>query len=146
MPSELPKTVLRALENRRIGSASVVATVDRDGSPHTAPFGSLCVVSPTTLRFGCDRKHDTYANVQRDGRVTVSLVAPPDVALSIKGRAKVLKERMNLVDTDAIIEIQVDDVKDDLIPGAFIVSGILYSTAHHVREFIGMYVDEVKAA
>jgi flavin reductase (DIM6/NTAB) family NADH-FMN oxidoreductase RutF len=146
MPSQLPKTVFPALENRRIGSAAIVATVDRDGSPHTAPFGSLCVVSPTTLRFGCDRKHDTYANIRRDGRATVSLVAPPDVAISIKGKAKVLKERMNLVDTDAIIEIEVEDVKDDLIPGAFIVSGILYSTAHHVKEFIGLYVDEVKAA
>jgi hypothetical protein len=146
MQPELPQTVFRALENRRIGSAAVIATVDRDGSPHTALFGSLCVVSPTALRFGCDRSHQTFSNIRRDGRVTVSLVAPPDVAMSIKGKAKILKERMNLVDTDAIIEIQVEDVKDDLIPGAFIVSGILYSTAHHVREFIGMYVDEVKAA
>ncbi len=146
MPSQLPKTIFPALENRRIGSASIVATVDKDGSPHTAPFGSLCVVSPTTLRFGCDRTHDTYANIRRNGRVTVSLVAPPDIALSIKGKARVLKERMNLVETDAIIEIEVEDVKDDLIPGAFIVSGILYSSAHHVKEFIGLYVDEVKSA
>jgi len=145
MPLELPQAVFRALENRRIGSAAVIATVDRDGSPHTALFGSLTVISPTALRLGCDRSHQTFANIRRDGRATVSLVAPPDVALSIKGRARILKERMNLVDTDAIIEIQVEDVKDDLIPGAFIVSGILYSTAHHVREFIGMYVDEVKA-
>jgi hypothetical protein len=145
MPAQLPKSIFPALENRRIGSAAIVATVDRDGGPHTAPFGSLCVVSPHTLRFGCDRKHDTYANIRRDGRVTISLVAPPDIAVSIKGKAKIFKERMNLVDSDAIIEIEVEDVKDDLIPGAFIVSGILYSTAHNVKEFIGLYVDEVKA-
>ncbi|HZY46906.1 MAG TPA: hypothetical protein VFE96_03820 [Candidatus Bathyarchaeia archaeon] len=51
---------------------------------------------------------------------------------------------MSLVNDDAIIEIQVEEVKDDLIPGAFIVSGILYSADHHVKEFIGKYIEEVK--
>jgi flavin reductase (DIM6/NTAB) family NADH-FMN oxidoreductase RutF len=86
MVSQLPKTIFSALENRRIGSAAIVATVDPDGSPHTAPFGRVAVVSPTVLRFGCDRKHDTYANIQRTGRATVSMIAPPEVALSIRGR------------------------------------------------------------
>jgi uncharacterized pyridoxamine 5'-phosphate oxidase family protein len=144
MPVHFSKAVLSALENRRIGSAVIVATVDPDGGPHTAPFGSLCLVSPSILRFGCDRKHDTYANIRRNGKVMVSLVAPPDIALSIRGRAKVRKERMNLVDSDAVIEIEVNDVKDDLIPGAFIVSGILYSADHHVKEFISKYVEEVR--
>ena len=145
MSAHLSKAVLSALENRRIGSAVIVATVDPDGSPHTAPFGSLCLVSPSKLRFGCDRKHDTYANIRRNGKTVVSLLAPPDIALSIRGRARVLKERMNLVDSDAIIEIDVEDVKDDLIPGAFIVSGILYSADSHVKDFISKYIDEVRA-
>ncbi len=85
MSSGLSQNILSALENRRIGSAVVVATVDPDGTPHTAPFGSLCYISPRTLRFGCDRKHDTYANIRRNGQVVVSLLAPPDIAVSIKG-------------------------------------------------------------
>lgn len=122
----------------------VVATVDSDGGPHTAPFGSLCYISPRVLRFGCDRKHDTFANIRRNGRVVVSLIAPPDVAVSIRGHAKVAKEKMELVNSDAVVEVEVDEVKDDLIPGSFIVSGILYSAEHHVKEFITKYIDEVR--
>lgn len=34
---------------------------------------------------------------------------------------------MELANTDAVIEVGVEDVNDDLMPGSFIVSGILYS-------------------
>jgi pyridoxamine 5'-phosphate oxidase-like protein len=140
----LSQHISSALENRRIGSAVIIATVDPDGAPHTAPFGSLCIVSPNTLRFGCDRKHDTYANIQRTGRAVVSLLAPPDIAVSIRGRARVKKEKMSLVNSDAVMEISVEDVKDDLVPGSFIVSGILYSADTHVKEFIAKYIEEVR--
>ncbi len=90
------------------------------------------LISPRVLRFGCDRKHETYENIRRNGKVVVSLIAPPDVAVSIKGHARIAKERMDLVNTDAVIEVEVEEVKDDLIPGSFIVSGILYSTEKHV--------------
>src|SRR6266571_2995693 len=99
MSTSLSQNILSALENRRIGSAVVAATVDADDGPHTAPFGSICYISPRVLRFGCDRKHETYENVRRNGKVVVSLVAPPDVAVSIKGHARVAKERMDLVNT-----------------------------------------------
>jgi len=134
------------MENRSIGSAAVVATVDAHGGPHTAPFGSICFVSPRIMGFGCDRKHQTYENIRRNGQVVVSLVAPPDIAISIKGHARVAKERMELVNTDAVIEVGVEDVKDDLIPGSFIVSGILYSAEKHVKDFITKYIDEVRKA
>ncbi len=144
MSSHLSQNILSAFENRRIGSAVVVATVDSNGAPHTAPFGSLCYVSPKTLRFGCDRKHDTYANIRRNGQVVVSLIAPPDIAVSNKGYARVAKEKMDLVSTDAVVEVEVEDVKDDLVPGSFIVSGNLYSAVKHVKEFITKYIDEVR--
>jgi len=142
----LSQNILSAMENRRIGSAVVVATVDANGGPHNAPFGSICFVSPKIMRFGCDRKHDTYENIKRNGQVVVSLVAPPDIAVSIKGKARVAKERMELVNTDAVIEVGVEEVKDDLIPGSFIVSGILYSAEKHVKDFITKYIDEVRRA
>ena len=142
----LSQNILSAMENRRIGSAVVVATVDAHGGPHTAPFGSICFVSSKIMRFGCDRKHDTYENIKRNGQVVVSLVAPPDIAVSIRGKARVAKERMELVNTDAVIEVGVEEVKDDLIPGSFIVSGILYSAEKHVKDFITKYIDEVRRA
>ena len=53
---------------------------------------------------------------------------------------------MEFVNTDAVIEVGVEDVKDDLIPGSFIVSGILYSAEKHVKDFITKYIDEVRRA
>jgi len=113
---------------------------------HTAPLGIICFVSSKIMRFGCDRKYETYENIKRNGQVVVSLVAPPDIAVSIRGKARIAKERMELVSTDAVIEVGVEDVKDDLIPGSFIVSGILYSAEKHVKDFITKYIDEVRRA
>ena len=48
------------------------------------------------MRFGRNRKHDMYENIKRNGQVVVSLVAPPDIALSIRGKARVAKEAWNL--------------------------------------------------
>ena len=51
-----------------------------------------------------------------------------------------------VVATDGVIEVGVEDVRDDLIPGSFIVSGILYSAEKHVKDFITKYIDEVRRA
>ena len=115
---------------------------------HHIPLHSeVSALSPRRfMRFGCDRKHDSYENIKRNGQVVVSLVAPPDIAVSIKGKARVAKERTELVNTDAVIEVGVEEVKDDLIPGSFPVSGILYSAEKHVKDFITKYIDEVRRA
>ncbi len=63
----------------------------------------------------------------------------PDIAVS-------LRERMELGNTDAVIEVGAEEVEDDLIPGSFIVSGILYSAEKHVKDFITKYIDEVRRA
>ena len=75
-------------------AVTVVATVDPDGAPHTAPFGSLRAVTPRLLRLACNHHHDTYANLRRDGQVSVVLLASPNIAVSIRGRARLVKERI----------------------------------------------------
>jgi hypothetical protein len=92
MASELPPGVFDVLRrpNRGINPVTIVATVDPDGRPHTAPFGSVRAVTPRLLRVSSLRFHQTYANLCRDGRVAVAVVAPPDIAVSISGRARVV--------------------------------------------------------
>lgn len=135
---------MSTLENMKIGASVIITTVDPDGGPHAAPFGSLVVISSNILRFGCDRRHDTYANIRRDGRVVVSVIAPPDIAVSIRGRARVVKDSMSVLGTDGVVEIEVEDVKDDLLPGSVIVSGIVYSVSKDVRQLIAKYINEVR--
>jgi hypothetical protein len=72
------------------------------------------------------RYHDTFANLSRDGRVVVALVAPPDIAVSIRGRARVVREQMNADENAAILEIDVEEVKNDMVRTGDIGSAITF--------------------
>jgi hypothetical protein len=74
----------------------------------------------------------------------VSLVAPPDVAVSVRGRARVLKENMSLMETDAVLEIEVEEVKNDLIRGTKIETGIAYSVPENLVPVVESYIAEVR--
>jgi len=117
---ELPPEVFEVLQkpNRAINPVTIVATVDPDGTPRTAPFGSVRAVTPRLLRMISLHYHDTYANLCRDGRVMVAVVAPPNIAVSIRGRARVVREQMNADERSAILEIDVEEVKNDVVAGS----------------------------
>ena len=106
MAGELPPDVFEAWRKsgRALDPVAIVATVSPDGSPHTAPFGSVRALTPQTLRFLCWRGHDTYSHLIRDSRVGVVLLAPPAAAVSVSGRAAVVRERMRSDEQYAIIE------------------------------------------
>ena len=110
-----------------ISPAAIVTTVDPDGAPRTAPFGSVRAVTPRLLRLCALHYHDTYANLCRDGRVMVALVSPPDIAVSVRGRARLVKERMDHDEHFAILEIDVKEVKNDMAYGIVIDSAITIS-------------------
>jgi hypothetical protein len=141
--SELPAGAFAALT---AGATAIVATVDADGRPRTAPFGSLWAASPQRLLFGCDRGHATFENLTREPRVAVCLIAPPDVAITVFGRASVLREAMELLPTDAIVEIEIDEVKEDLLAGSRIESGATYSVPDGARELVERYMQEIRGA
>jgi hypothetical protein len=122
---ELPPEVFEAWHkpDRAISPVAIVATVDPDGTPRTAPFGSLRAITPHLLRLFSWCGHDTYANLIRDGRVSVALISP-DVAVSVTGRARVVRERSHSDDQFAILEIDVQEVKNDMVYRITVESGI----------------------
>lgn len=142
---ELPAAVIAALRQPIGQVVAIVATVDEDGSPRTAAFGSVRPITGRELRFGCNRTHTTFANVIRDGRVMVALFAPPGVAVGIRGRARVLKEQLDCWPGDAAITIEVTKVKNDALPMAPVESGITYSVPADVGVRIQAYFDELEA-
>ncbi len=123
--TELPAEVFEAWHkpDGAISPVAMVATVDPDGMPRTAPFGSLRAITPRLLRLFCWREHATYANLCRDGRVSVALVSP-DVAASVSGRARVVRERAHHDEQFAILEIDVEEVKNDMAYRVVIETGI----------------------
>jgi len=147
MPAELPVAVVAALRQFAAdGGVAVVATADAGGRPHTAPFGSVRAVSQSALRFGCDRRHDTYANLVRNPAVVVCLLLPPHAAVSVSGRASVILETMETVETDAVVEVAIEHVKDDMLPGASIVTAATYAVPDELAEFVERYGTEVEGA
>ena len=142
----LPPAVYALLrkEGRAINPVTVVATVDADGTPHAAPFGSVRAVSPRTLRMLSLRHHDTYANLCRDGRVVVVLIAPPDIAVSIRGRARVLVEEMDAHRYSAVIEIDVEEAKNDMVRTGTIDSAITFSPKDETQDWFDAALGEIE--
>lgn len=110
-----------------LNPSSVVATIDEDGAPRIAPFGSMRAVNPRLLRFIAHRYHDTLANVKRDSRITIAMICPPDIAVSARGRARIVEEPFSLDENYALIEIDIEEVKNDMPIRIGIDSGISIS-------------------
>ena len=110
-----------------LNPSSVVATIDEDGAPRVAPFGSMRAVTPKLLRFIVHRYHDTLANLKRDSRITVVMICPPDIAVSVRGHARVVEEPFSLDNNYALVEIDIAEVKNDMPVRIGIDTGISIS-------------------
>ncbi len=143
--SELPENIFTVLHkpNKALSPVSIVATVDPDGAPHTAPFGSMRAVTPRLLRFASLRQHDTYVNLLKDDRVMVAFVASPNIAVSIKGRARVAREKMALDENFALLEIDIEEVKNDMIRRVVINSPITISARDKFKEWFNDLIGEM---
>ncbi len=143
---ELPEDAFNTLHkpNSRINPIAILATVDEDGSPRTAPFGSLRAVTPNLLRLCCNHHHDTFKNLCRDKRVMVSILAPPDIAIGIRGRARVVKETMKISEQLAVIEIDIEEVKNDMMRRGKIGSEIRFEPPEDLREFYVGAIAEIE--
>jgi flavin reductase (DIM6/NTAB) family NADH-FMN oxidoreductase RutF len=144
--AELPEEVFAILRkpNRAINPVAIASTVGEDGAPHTAPFGSLRAVTPKLLRLISARYHDTYKNMARDGRVMIAVVAAPDIAVSIRGRARVVREQMVASEESALVEIDVEEVKNDMVRSGLIESGIGFKPLAQLQEWFDSVIGEAE--
>ncbi|MFW9908658.1 MAG: pyridoxamine 5'-phosphate oxidase family protein [Candidatus Thorarchaeota archaeon] len=127
--SELPDDVFQQWQKTggSLNPSSVLASINEDGSPRTAPFGSLRAISPKLLRLLVHKSHDTLANIVRDNRIMIALVSPPNTAASVKGIARVIQHEWEGDRRYALIEIEVLEVKNDMPVQIKIESGISIS-------------------
>lgn len=135
---ELPPEVFEVWQKpeQAISPVAIVATVDHDGFPRAVPFGSLRAITPHLLRLCSFHQHNTYANICRDGRATIVMISPPDISVSVRGRARVIRERMRHDENFAIIDIDIEEVKNDMAYRIVIDNGI---TIHAKEQFMPWY-------
>jgi hypothetical protein len=142
---ELPEEAFAAWRkpDQAISPVAILATVDADGKPRTAPFGSIRAITPRLLRLCSLRDHDTYANLVRDGQVSVALVSP-DVAVSACGQARVVRETMQHDDHFAILEIDIEEVKNDMAYRIMVGTGITISAKEKYKPWYDAAMAELE--
>jgi hypothetical protein len=90
------------------------------------------------------RYHDTFTNLCRDGRVMVALVSPPDIAVSIRGRAKVVREQMDIGEHYAALEIDIEEVKNDMVGSGDVGSGITFFPHTETQDWFDAALGELE--
>jgi uncharacterized pyridoxamine 5'-phosphate oxidase family protein len=132
------------LLNREITTV-VIATVDEDGYPRTAPFHWITAKNQKTLRVAVNPRHVTYENIKRDGKVMVCVLDEGNIAIGIKGRAQVIKEDIESVPwLISMVEIEIDEVKGDALAWIPIKHGVRFETTEQVTDLDRKAFDELK--
>jgi uncharacterized pyridoxamine 5'-phosphate oxidase family protein len=146
--SELPPQVFNVWKkpDQAISPVAIVATVDPDGSPRAVPFGSLRAITPRLLRLCSFQGHETYANLCRDGRVTIVLVSPPDMSVSVRGQARLVRERMVHDENFAIVDIDILEVKNDMAYRIEIDSGVMIHAKDQFKSWYEAAMAELEDA
>ncbi len=114
LSGEMPSDLVDYLAG---GKIVVVATVDDDGSPYTMIMNWALALDAKTLRLSLDRRTQTLRNVEANGRVMVEVIGD-GLAYGVRGTARVIIEEMRHAPVpSAMVEVAVDMVKRDLVPG-----------------------------
>jgi len=123
----------------------VIATVDEDGYPRTAPFHWIVAKDKRTLKVAVNPRHVTYENIKRDGRVMVCVLDQGNIAIGIKGRAQIIKEDMKSVPwLITMVEIKIDEVKSDALAWVPIKQGVRFETTQQVKDLDRKAFGELK--
>jgi hypothetical protein len=74
----------------------------------------------------------------------VAVLAPPNIAIGIRGRARVIKERMDVGEHLAIVEIEVEGVKNDMMRRGAIESEIRFAPPEDLRAYYVGAIAEIE--
>jgi hypothetical protein len=144
---ELPYIVFEAWKkpHKALNPVAIVATVDPDGKPHTAPFGSLRAITPRLLRLLTWRRHDTFRNICLNSTIMVSLLAPPDIAVSVGGRAAIVRKHLQTDSAYAVVEVHIETVKNDMVSRVIIESPLRISVPHSHAQWFETVLGEMES-
>jgi general stress protein 26 len=92
---------------------AVAGTVGDDGAPNTCPVSLIYAKDDKTLLIATLRHSATAANLRRDGRVSLEILAADDLVMGIQGTMWIIKEPMAMSEAMALWEMRVEKVKLD---------------------------------
>jgi hypothetical protein len=65
----------------------------------------------------------------------VALLAPPNIAVSIRGRARVVKAQMDIAEQLVVVEIDVEEVKNDMMHRGVVESAVGFDPPEDLKDF-----------
>lgn len=106
--------------NRIIG---IAGTVNEDGTPNTAPISFIFAKDEQTLLIALLNTNTTTQNVKRNGKICIEILGASDLAIGIRGTAKILREPMESSSAMIMAEVKVEGVKQDTSPAQIVIQG-----------------------
>jgi hypothetical protein len=102
----------------------IIASIDQDYRPHTAPFNHIIVQDPKHLRVAVSKSHQTLQNIRDNVYVALAIIDEGDVAVCIKGTAQVVKEAMDIDCNRVVVDIEITDIHRNNSQDFFVTQGI----------------------
>ncbi len=113
---------------------SVVATVTPDNRPYTTFVSWLIAVGEKTIKFAISSNSRTAENIRSNPYVSIEVFGP-DIAASISGSAKIVKEKIeDLPFPVSVVEVNVEEVNNNLFPGATITGEIPFKHTGNIQK------------
>jgi nitroimidazol reductase NimA-like FMN-containing flavoprotein (pyridoxamine 5'-phosphate oxidase superfamily) len=105
------------------GTAAVLSTTGDDGRPHAIPVSTAVRRSATTVQLALGRGRATLANLRRDPRAALTIMAAGDVAVTLHGTAA---ELPGDVEGTVGLRLEVQEVQDHMQPSFTIEAGVAW--------------------
>lgn len=102
----------------------IVSTVTEDGVPHAMPVHLLAAPNDKTIRMSLVKGHQTVANIKNNGQAFITVLEATDLAMGIRGTAKVVREPMNNNPAMCMVEFKVEQIKSDTTPTVIVTQGV----------------------
>lgn len=122
----------------------VVSTITPEGFPHAMPVHLLAAPDDKTVRMALVKAHQTTANIKHNGKAFITVLESPDLAMGIKGAARVMREPMEGNAAMTMIEVKVEQIKSDTTPTVLVKEGV--RTQHRspkTADFFRVMFDEL---
>jgi len=122
----------------------IVSTVTPEGFPHAMPVHLLVAPDGRTVRMALVKAHQTTTNIKDNGKSFITVLDGPDLAVGIRGVARVVREPMEGNAAMCMIEFNVEQVKSDTTPTVVVTEGV--RTKHRspkTAEFFRVMFDEM---
>ncbi len=108
----------------RCNSTAILATIDKDNHPHTAPYNGIVARDPKHLRIAICKDHKSYLNIVQSAYVALAVLEEGDIAVCIKGVAQVVRNYMDFDCNMAIIDIEISEIRKNNSANFLVTQGI----------------------